>query len=266
MIFATGKTGTIGRNLSAEIHGIALNLVDLFLVDNLPPFGKFDSLIHLAGVVGSKEVDSNLQLSYEVNVKGTIRLAEAFLSRSSGKFVFVSTSHVYGPSSNRLKEGAEVHPLSNYAAQKFEAEKSLLEIFRKEASRLCIVRVFSVLDWEVKPFTLGGGISKLADDNSDYVLNYCDDVRDFLTPRTIAGALEVITLDPMLTGVVNLCSGVGVTIGQAAETMLSTAGFKVPAHRIVHGVSEVPHIVGDNSKLTEAIPGLDLTWKPSFSG
>lgn len=241
-----------------------MNLRDESLIEGLPPFGEFDSLIHLAGIVGSKEVDSNLRLSREVNVNGTIRLATEFFSRCSGKFVFISTSHVYRPSLHKLGEDSELQPLNNYAAQKLETEKLLMDVFRNEASRLCIVRVFSVLDWDVKPFTLGGGISKLAESNSDYLLQFSDDVRDFLTPKTIAVAIERITRHPTLSGVVNLCSGVGITIGRAAEIMLGTAGFPIPAHRIIRGQSGVPHIVGDNSKLTEALPDLDLTWKPSI--
>jgi hypothetical protein len=44
----------------------------------------------------------------------------------------------------------------------------LLELFERDLTKLCIVRVFSVLDWDVAPFTLGRAIAKLIDDNSKF--------------------------------------------------------------------------------------------------
>jgi nucleoside-diphosphate-sugar epimerase len=266
LIFATGKTGTIGRHLCDEITALAINLKDSSFVEKLPLFSENDSLIHLAGIVGAQNVDSNPNLGHEVNVRATIRLAKHFREFSKGQFVYISTSHVYRPGPINLKEYAETDPISLYASQKLASENSLFEIFENEPSRLCVLRVFSILDWDVKPFTLGGGIQKLADKNSEYVLRFSDDVRDFLTPRSTAKIIEQIAVQGSLSGIVNLCSGVGLTIGQAAEKMLGSAGFEIPSDRVESGNSNIPYLVGDNSKLLEALPHLDLGWKPSFTG
>lgn len=266
MIFATGKTGTIGRHLSQNTKALEVNLQDSLFTKYLPHFGENDSLIHLAGIVGAKNVDANPDLSYVVNVQGSLNLAEYFHKNSNGQFIYVSTSHVYQPGLVKLRENADTGPTSLYAKQKLDAENLLSSIFEKEPERLCVLRVFSILDWDVKPFTLGGGIRKLADENSEYTLQFCDDVRDFLTPRSTAMIIENIADKPTLSGIVNLCSGTGLTIRQAATQMLNSAGFAIPHDRFKPGKSNIPYLVGDNAKLTEAFPALDLSWKPSIKG
>ena len=120
-----------------------------------------------------------------------------------------------------------------------------------------------MLDWDVAPFTLGGGIAKLSDKNSDFVLRNGDDVRDFLTPRSIAYILEKLIEEHPLPTVINLCSGAGIAVADAARRMLSDSGYEIPIHRILPGNSANPYMVGDNSKLRKVLQNIDLGWSPS---
>lgn len=263
MLFATGRSGTIGRHLEDGVNSLSVNLAEPLEDVNLLKFESSDNLLHLAAVVGTTKVMEDKKHSREVNVNGTVRLAEAFKKKSTGKFVFISTSHVYKPSIFRLTEFSELNPPTLYAEQKLEAEFLLTKIFESEPTRLCIVRVFSVLDWEVGPLTLGAGIQKLTDRNSDYLLQNADDVRDFLTPRKIASTLTRISSHPEIFGILNLCSGTGLSLEYAARFMLQSSGFEVPNERIISGNSEHPVIVGDNRRLLSFFPDLQLSWKPS---
>jgi len=175
----------------------------------------------------------------------------------------VSTSHVYKPSSRVLTEESEIGPLNAYAEQKYEAEQAVREIFENNPSKFCIVRIFSVLDWNVRDFTLGGGIKRLAFADPNFELRNSDDVRDFLTPKRIAWVLLKIANEPRLTGTVNLCTGRGLTVRQAAIQMLTESGFNINLDRIHSGNSLIPFMVGDNLKLLSHIPNLGIEWSPS---
>jgi nucleoside-diphosphate-sugar epimerase len=262
-VYATGVTGTIGKHLANEVIDLKVRLESPSSDLNVSKFLESDVLIHLAGKVGTGLVDEDPAASHQINVLGTSLLAEKFLANGIGRFIYVSSSHVYESSSKPLKETDQVKPYSNYAKQKLEAEKNLLELFERKPERLAIVRVFSVLDWDVAPFTLGGAIGKLADPGSDFILQNSSDVRDFLTPRKIAEVLLEISTCATLFGKVNLCTGIGTTVVEAAETMLLGAGYGIPIDRIKPGVSKNPIIVGDNSKLISHLPKLDLRWTPS---
>jgi len=263
-IFATGNSGTIGRHLSTDVKPILLDLRVPGQGSHFTDFSKKDSLLHLAGIVGTGIVEADLDTSYKVNVLGTLRLAKYFLEGAGRKFLYVSTSHVYAPSSQLLSEESEIEAQNSYAEQKLETELRLLELFERDLTKLCIVRVFSVLDWDAAPFTLGGAIAKLSDENSEFNLCNGDDVRDFLTPRSIANILEKLLEEHSLPTIINLCSGVGIKVAVAARTMLAGSGYEIPEHRILPGNSSNPYIVGNNSKLTKLFPNMDLSWSPSI--
>ena len=139
-----------------------------------------------------------------------------------------------------------------------------MEVFKETPEKLCIVRVFSVLDWDVADFTLGGAIKKLTISNSDFKLSNSDDVRDFLTPKLIADILIKISHNTSISGIINLSSSFGTTILEAARKMLAESGFEFPSTRVLPGNSNKPYIVGDNFKLISYFPNLELLWQPSI--
>ena len=260
-IFATGLTGTIGRHLSKKVLPVNIDLSSEHERFDSLHFDKYSNLIHLAGVVGPSEVEKNLDYSRSVNIDGTGFLAREFLQKSGGIFYFVSTSHVYAQSQNLISETSPISPGNIYAEQKLEAELMLQGIFSTDPQRLRIIRVFSVLDWDVAPYTLGGAIRKMTD--SDFVLSNASDVRDFLTPKTIAGAIYEIALSGAQFDIVNLCSGSGISVGDAAKKMLHGSGFEVDESRFSWRQSLNPFVVGDNSRLASLFPEFDLSWQPS---
>ena len=266
LILATGTSGTIGKHFSSHVSPISADLRNFNSVQTV--LGKFQnkeksSLIHLAGVVGKIEVEKDLDNSRKINILGTKSLAEHFKSNFSGKFYYVSTSHVYACSKVPIDEEFETSPSTLYASQKLEAENLLKDIFSDSPDRLCILRLFSVLDWDTAPFTLGGGIRKLADKNSDFELNYSNDIRDFLTPKTVAETILTLVKIDKASGIVNVCTNVGTPVIDACVRMLTESNFQIPNSRINSGTSDNPIIVGNNSKLLNILPNLEIGWKPS---
>lgn len=261
-IFATGVSGTIGKHFKKQVVEIGCDLRNSKL-SPLPLIKKGDYLLHAAAIVGPLKVAKDLIASYNVNVRASQMLAKIARDSDASKFIYVSTAHVYARSKSLLTEISPTEPNGIYAEQKLEAEKQITLIFKDCPEKLCIVRVFSVLDWDVADFTLGGGIKKLISDGASYTLSNVDDIRDFLTPRAVASALISITTESLLTGIVNLSTGVGLTVKDAAKIMLENSGFKIPANRLISGNSENPYVVGDNSKLKVALPNLNLEWSPS---
>jgi nucleoside-diphosphate-sugar epimerase len=260
-LYSTGNTGTIGRHLPSNVEPIKVDLASRQENFESIIFEKNSHLLHLAGVVGPSEVLKDVGYARSVNVLGTKFLAQEFLKKSKGVFYFVSTSHVYAPSNDLISETSALAPANVYAEQKREAEVMLQNVFSLEAHRLCIIRLFSVLDWEVPAYTLGGAIRRLT--NSEDILSNSSDVRDFLTPKTIALAIYEIALAGTQFEIVNLCTGVGLSVGAAAKKMLSESGFTVQEYRFSWEQGANPYVVGDNSRLISRHPNLKLSWQPS---
>lgn len=261
-ILATGTTGTIGSHLGSEVEAIKLDLHSKLLHNDYPRFRKGDSIIHLAGVVGEEKVRRDVKYAYEVNVAATCRLAKRFHNDSDGKFLYVSSAHVYRNKNERLKEDDLVDPQSLYSKQKYEAENELREIFRKNPNQLLIVRLFSVLDWNLGEATLSGAIGRLINSDVESKLKNGDDIRDFLTPKTISQALLNLVRMNSTIQLVNLCSGIGTSIKEATRRMLDLKNISIHQVQIASGNSDSPMIVGDPS-LIENLLRRKLEWRPT---
>ncbi len=262
-LFSTGVSGTIGKHLPKDVIPIRVNLATKDRLIRKIELDNDSNLIHLAGIVGPSEVLKDIKYARAVNIDGTENLVTGFLDKSQGNFYYISTSHVYRFSSTPISESSLVGPTNIYAEQKLETELLLQKIFKPFPERLTIIRVFSVLDWDVAPYTLGGAIRKLTHTHSDFILANASDVRDFLTPKTIAQTIYEIAAKGTQFGVVNLCSGTGISVGNAAKIMLIGSKFEIPESKFSWVQSANPYIVGDNTRLLSRHPSLQLTWKPS---
>jgi UDP-glucuronate 4-epimerase len=159
-VFVTGAAGFIGSNVSSNLLSKGYNVVGidnfndyynpewkknssemLDSFDNFTLFNgdildeelinrifkslKIDAIIHLAARAGVRPSIADPKLYELVNVRGTLNLLEAAKEHNVGKFVFASSSSVYG---NQVKtpfsEDDRVDfPISPYAASKKAGEE-----------------------------------------------------------------------------------------------------------------------------------------------
>ena len=258
---ATGLTGTLGKKISSKVLSAKVILGSEKLSDYFDPKKEPITLIHFGGIVGESKVTQDLQYSKKINVDATVRLAQEVVEVFGGRFIHISSSHVYGPQESMISELTPYNPQSNYAKQKVLAEQKLLNRLGENNSQLVILRIFIVLGWDVADFTLGGAVSRILL-GSDERISFCDDVRDFMTPTSIAKAVWTIAEDDELSGIFNLCTGRGMSVGAAVGEMLKIKNCHEKLNQIEPGNSHAPTIVGSNTKLLKTGIDLNLTWDP----
>lgn len=254
-IYATGSTGTIGQHFTGVFP----------LEGRLLPY-SYDAtklvspaaVLHFASIVGVEKVNSNAEEARKVNVDGTIKLAKDVFHNTDAKFVFASTSHVYDKSHFQLHEYSELKPRSNYALQKLEAEIACKEIFKNSPERLLILRIFSILGWSCGPKTLAASIIHHLDNPELSPIKNGSDVRDFLSPKQVASISRSLSVNDKAFGIVNVCSGQGITVGEAASVFAAQRG----SHFIScdEGTSDVPFLVGSNTNLKKLLGVDSLDW------
>lgn len=86
-----------------------------------------DAIIHLAAISNDPSAELNPELTEQVNLRGTLTLAEEARKRRI-KFVFSSSCSVYGEAPGELTEDARLEPLTAYAISKVKAEATLCEM------------------------------------------------------------------------------------------------------------------------------------------
>lgn len=108
---------------------------------------KFDGVFHLAAKAGVRNSVEYPIHYFNVNVAGTINVIKQAIKHDVGKFIFASSSSVYG---KRVIESKPFHefdlaiaPISPYAASKRCAEISLYP-FREYMDTIACLRLFNV--------------------------------------------------------------------------------------------------------------------------
>jgi len=245
---ATGHTGTIGKHLDDSIIKPDWNLLALDTINFNFTKNKHFDLLHLAGIVGESNVTKDVILSKRINIDATLELAKKFIEISDGRFIYVSSSHVYGNTAAVISEETICNPISRYAEQKLKAEKELVDIFKTEPSRLLILRVFSILDWGMPSGTLGNTIEEMINGRINLVRN-SEDIRDFLTPKTVANVITSISKHHNCCGIINVCSSIGTSVRKAVEKFFIVSGRNSSHLRFIKENSITSSIVGSNSKL-----------------
>jgi UDP-glucuronate 4-epimerase len=83
----------------------------------------FDAIVHLAARAGVRPSVADPLLYQQVNVGGTLELLELARRYGVRKFVFASSSSIYGPEASvPFREDAPLSPISPYAATKAAGE------------------------------------------------------------------------------------------------------------------------------------------------
>jgi len=220
------------------------------------------TVIHLAGIVGTDKVQ-DLSDSLSINVDATLDFAQKCINRGVARFIYVSTSHVYGPCDKPIDEATPTNPMSQYAKQKLLAEEGLSGLFDEDESTLVVTRLFSVLDNRMPDFSLGGVITRLMNNVNDepVIVSNSEDRRDFLDLQTISDTLVRIGVSNIPGGVYNLCSGKTLTVRDAISRYLAHYGV-TGVNALFDGAnSQVPSLAGRNNKLLEALPDLHIRWR-----
>lgn len=263
----TGAAGFIGRALCQRLQSDGMSLLgparshgdvaDSRTWDALPPA---KTVIHLAGrsYVPDSWTDSASFL--QTNVLGTEN-ALAYCRRHGARMVYIS-AYLYGiPETLPMAESHPVKPNNPYALSKHLAEQLCGFAGKYHGVPVVVLRLFNVFGPGQRPeflvpeliaqIRLGKEI-RVRDlaPRRDYV--YLDDV-----VGSIVGALAV----PDGIHVVNIGSGVSLSVGEIIEQIQQVAGTHLPvfaSHQ--QRPQEIPDVRADISHARQL-----LGWEPRFS-
>ncbi len=114
---------------------------------------KFDAIVHLAALSGVRDSLAKAALYEEVNIRGTLNLLEEARAHKIEKFVFASSSSVYGLNGKSpLDETQRLDsPISPYAASKIAGELLCHTFSYNYGFQTVTLRFFTVYGPRQKP-------------------------------------------------------------------------------------------------------------------
>lgn len=220
---------------------------------------EYDLVIHLAAMAGVRPSLQQPLLYSEVNINGTQNLLEECRRKGIRKFVFASSSSVYGNSrSLPFKETDNVdHPISPYAATKKAAELICHTYHHLYEISLICLRFFTVYgprqrpDLAIHKFTdqisRGETLQLFGDGTTARDYTYIDDIINGVT-----GAIEYINKYHCFE-VINLGESQTISLLEMVKIISDEMGRKVEREFLPMQPGDVMRTFADISKAKKMI-------------
>lgn len=189
------------------------------------------------------------------NVLATQRLLEAVRHARVRRFVYASSSSVYGDTTDLpMRETSLPRPFSPYGVTKLAAEH-LCELYRKNFGVSTVsLRYFTVYGPRQRPdmgfnkfirsMLRGEPVTVFGSGAQTRDFTFVDDI---VSANIAAGDLEGVE------GVYNIGGGSRVTLVDVLETMAELAGVKLEMNRIEEQAGDVQHTEADSSLARERL-------------
>jgi UDP-glucuronate 4-epimerase len=146
-ILITGRSGFIARHLIDAIQNSGNCVIGSYNAsDAFCGNGKIDAVIHLAAQAGIRPEQQKAIPQYEANVMQTISFLDLSIKYNVKKFIFISSSSVYGTPEHTPVSEDDVtdRPLCHYAATKKAGELACHTYHYLYGLDVAVLRPFTV--------------------------------------------------------------------------------------------------------------------------
>jgi UDP-glucuronate 4-epimerase len=238
---------------------------DRELLAGLPD--DIDTIVHIAARAGVRPSIRNPILYYDVNVTGTLNLMELARERGISRFVFASSSSVYGNNEKVpfCEDDPVDHPISPYAATK-KAGELLTHSYTHLYGITCIcLRFFTVYGPRQRPdlaihkfarlLTEGEPIPMFGDGTSRRDYTYVEDIL-----QGTVGALDWVWRNDGAHEVVNLGESRTVDLREMISVLGEELGIDPRVQRLPNQPGDVERTFADISKARRLL-GYDPQWE-----
>jgi len=242
-------------NIAAVAKDVAVHYVDLrdnAAVRNLFHREKFQTIAHLAARAGVRPSIQHPQLYYDTNVSGTLHLLDAARVTGLERFIFASSSSVYGISKT-VPFSEDQHlsqTISPYAATKIAGEFLCSTFSHLYQMRVIALRYFTVYgprqrpDLAIHQFTrriyAGQPIDQFGNGRTRRDYTYIDDV--------IEGTMAALKYDGPLFDIFNLGESETTQLKDLIAAIENALGKKAKINRLPEQPGDMPLTCADISK------------------
>ncbi|HEV2840166.1 MAG TPA: NAD-dependent epimerase/dehydratase family protein [Chthoniobacterales bacterium] len=239
-------------SIAGDVAVHQLDLRDSAAVNSLFHREKFDAIVHLAARAGVRPSIRAPQLYYDTNVGGTLHLLEAARLTGIERFLFASSSSVYGVSKT-VPFSEDLHltqTISPYAATKIAGEFLCSTYSHLYRMRIVALRFFTVYgarqrpDLAIHQFTkrihAGEPIDQFGDGTTRRDYTYIDDI--------IQGVMAALQYEGPLFDVFNLGENDTIQLRDLIAAIEGTLGRKAKINQLPEQPGDVPLTCADISK------------------
>jgi UDP-glucuronate 4-epimerase len=236
-------------NIAAHLERDNFELVEADItaagsINGLFERASFDCVVHLAARAGVRPSLADPLAFEETNVRGTFTLLEAARRNNVPKFIFGSSSSVYGVNSRIpfSEDDAIASPISPYAATKIAGEAACHAYSHVHGMRVVCLRLFTVYGARQRPdlaihkfarlISEGKPVPIFGDGTTRRDYTYIDDV--------ISGVLGAIRYDRSPFEIINLGESQTVSLRRLVELLENALGKRAVIDQQPEQPGDVP--------------------------
>jgi UDP-glucuronate 4-epimerase len=243
-------------NISEHLQHSAYRLVEADIRDDhalseIFRTEKLDVIIHLAARAGVRPSLTESRLYQETNIAGTVNLLELARLHGIRKFVFGSSSSVYGPNAVApFREDAPLAPISPYAATKAAGELICHTYSHLYEMQIVCLRFFTVYGARQRPdlaihkfarlITSSKPIPVFGDGSSERDYTYVDDI--------VQGITAAVKYQDTPYEIINLGEQHTITLARLIELLGQALGQKAIIDWQPPQAGDMPRTHADISK------------------
>lgn len=240
------------RNLGGLVAGPRFRFVEESLVDAdlAGVLDGVDWVFHQAAQAGVRSSwGADFRIYSDNNVYATQRLLEACRSASLSKFVYASSSSIYGDTTDLpMRETSVPRPVSPYGVSKLAAEHLVWLYFKNFGLPTVSLRYFTVYGPRQRPdMAFHRFINAVLDDQPIVLYGDGEQSRDFTFVADIAEANVAAAASSVAGTVYNLGGGSRTTVNEVIATIGRLVGREPRVDRREVQKGDVKHTAADTS-------------------
>ena len=251
-------------DLADRVRLLPGNLSDPGALRGVVREARPEVVLHLAAYTHVGKSFSHVSECVQTNVAGTANLLQALEDTDYRRFVYTSTSEVYGDVDVPFREDGPVNPISPYSVTKYAGELLCRMFHRAYGWPIVVLRPFNAYGPAQAPDRIVPEVIVSALRGSDVRMTEGKQTREFNYVEDLAeGFVRAAAAGPELDGqVVNLGCGEEHSMRDIAETVLRLMGDPVRAQvgALPNRPTEIWRMYADNRKAADL-----LDWKPAHA-
>jgi len=232
---------------------IKIDICNLEKVSNLFKKNKFEIVIHMAAQPGVRYSMINPKVYFSSNIEGFLNIIENCNLLKVKKFLFASSSSVYGDQKKYpLKENYNLNPNNIYSYTKKNNEDVAEDISGISKMKIVALRFFTIYGDYARPdMFIYKYLYSLNKKKTFYINNYGNHKRDFTHIDDVKSIIKKLILSKRLKNnqVFNICSSNPVNILKLALLIKDYLKSKIQIKKIKKHKADVLVTYGSNVKI-----------------
>ena len=248
-------------NISNSLAHPNFRLIEQNILDiDRDKFPEVDHVFHLAAQAGVRASwGKNFEIYARNNIEATQRLLESYKGREIQKFVYASSSSVYGEAELPMREDSLLKPVSPYGVTKLAAENLCNLYYRNYHLPIICLRYFTVYGPRQRPdMAIHRFVRAVL--NGEEITVYGDgkQTRDFTYVDEVIEATLLAAKSGVVGEVLNIGGGGRMSVNQLIKKIEKITGKKAKLKYTEGQKGDVKDTLANITKAKEI-----LNWQPT---